>query len=260
MRIDFKALLGPALSCALVALLGLHGQAAVASVSYAFTTSSGNTANQTYTAAGGTPVTMTAWSNGGSGGTMAQGSLSFWGSSGVGVNNGFGSTTDPSEGISPEHAIDNNGLTDGVLLDFGLGNLFSMNTFSIGWYSGDADIVLLAYTGSGTPGLTSTTLGGLLTSGWTGKKYSDVQSVYTASTGMTISSRYWLVLAYNSAFANLSTGLGSSFGAGNDAFKFKGVTGDLSTTTNVSVPLPATMTLLAVGALAFWRRSQRRPA
>lgn len=253
---------GPLLAGAFAVLLGLSAPAADASVSYSFTTTTGNAAAQSYLAPGGTPVTLSAWSNGGAGGTMVQGSLSFWGSSGVGVNNGFGSSTDPSEGVSPEHAIDNNGLTDGVLLNFGVGNLFTMNSFSIGWFDSDADIVVLAYTGAGTPALGSSTLSGLLSSGWSGKKYSDVNSLGTnvaVNTALSLSSQYWLVLAYNSAFAGLSSGLGSLYGAGNDAFKFNGVTGNLtSTSSNISVPLPATTALLGVGALAFWRRRYQR--
>lgn len=250
---------GPLLACGFAVLLGLNAPAAEAVVTYSFTNTTGNAGGQTYTASGNPSVTLTGWSNGGTGGTLTQGSLTFWGSSGVGVNNGFGNTTaDPGEGLTPEHAIDNSDLTDAVLLDFGAGNLFKMNSFSIGWYSTDADITLLAYTGSGTP--TSTTLSGLLSNGWTGKNYWDTQSSIISgsnaiNTNLTLSSRYWLVLAYNSAFTNLSSGSTVNSTTGADYFKFKSVSGDFVTT---NVPLPATTALLGIGALALWRRSRNR--
>lgn len=253
----FKDLLpsGPLLACGFAVLLGLNAPAAEAAVSYSFTNTTGNAGGQTYTASNQPSVTLTGWSNGGSGGTLAQGSLTFWGSSGVGVNNGF-TSADTGEGNPPEHAIDNDGLTDAVLLDFGAGNLFKMNSFSIGWYNTDADITLLAYTGSGTPG--STTLSGLLTSGWTGKNYWDTQSSVSGSainTNLTVSSRYWLVLAYNPAFTNLSSGSTANSTTGTDYFKFKSITGDFIAT---NVPLPATTALLGIGAMAFWRRRYQR--
>lgn len=246
---------GPLLAGAFAVLLGLNAPAAEAVVSYSFTNTTGNAGGQTYTASGNPSVTLTGWSNGGTGGTLTQGSLTFWGSSGVGVNNGF-TATDIGEGNPPEHAVDNDGLTDAVLLDFGAGNLFKMNSFSIGWYSTDADITLLAYTGSGTPA--STTLSGLLSNGWTGKNYWDTQSSVSGSainTNLTLSSRYWLVLAYNSAFTNLTSGSTVNSTTGTDYFKFRSVSGDFIAT---NVPLPATTALLGIGALALWRRSRNR--
>lgn len=261
MRSLSKRSAGPVLSCVFTVLSVLAMPAAEASVSYSFSPpSSGSGSSYTYTV-GGYSVTATAWSSGTSSGlasgNLVQGNLTF-NSGGLGVNNGV----DTNEGNSPYHSIDSSGRVDLVLLDFGAGNQFNMTSFSTGWNYTDADLAVFAYTGSANLG---TGLGSLSLTGLRNNSTGAViQNACTVSgtgctgssgkaniaTGLSISSRYWLVVAYNPVF---SAWTGASGIDGNsDYFKLASVTGDVRTT----VPLPATTALLGIGALAFWRRRQ----
>ncbi|MFO1252600.1 MAG: hypothetical protein U1E77_16045 [Inhella sp.] len=64
----------------------------------------------------GIEATVRAYSNSDSD-SQATAALTAY-SGGFGVNNGKSGSTDPGEGTNPEHAIDNNGLTDAVLFEF----------------------------------------------------------------------------------------------------------------------------------------------
>ena len=98
------------------------------------------------------------------------------GSSGLGVRNndcsGFsnctGGTTgrDTNEGISPEHAIDNNERVDSILFSF-TNKKVNLTSFNAGWVSGDSDFTVMAFTGTGAPAsLANQSYAGLLSNGW----------------------------------------------------------------------------------------------
>lgn len=106
---------------------------------------------------------------------------------------------------SPNHAMDNSapvGSTpayESILLSFG--QSVTLTSMSIGWYSTDSDMSVLAYTGNGTPNLTDSTYGNLLTSGWSlVGQYANVGSNTQLNTSM--SSSYWLIAAYNAVYEN----------------------------------------------------------
>jgi hypothetical protein len=84
--------------------------------------------------------------------TLEKGHLQAWGG-GLGVRNldystsanGNESRLDSSEGSSPEHATDNQERFDSILYSFN--QSFSLTGINLSWYSGDADLSVLAYTG-----------------------------------------------------------------------------------------------------------------
>ncbi len=95
--------------------------------------------------------------------TIAAGSVSLYGG-GLGIRNADWNSgdVDTSEGVSPEHAIDNNERYDMLLLGFN--NSVKLTQVQAGWVSNDSDITVMAYTAgnaaaatrkSFTPGMSS---------------------------------------------------------------------------------------------------------
>ncbi len=235
----------------LLALL-ISGNAA-ADWSWNFTgSSSGGASGLTYsgsTSGGSGPapsVTATGWSNStyssstsgssyGSGNLVQRGIYKY--SGGLGVT----SPDDVGEG-SPEHATDNQYRIDSILLDFG-GTAVTLSQVQFGWYSGDSDFSLAAYTGVGTPDLGTMEYSDLAGNGWT-----VIDSYYNAGTsakdvnGGEISSSYWLISALNPDLGGSSS---SSYYA-NDFFKLKIVEGVPGGPPPNTVPEPSTLILLGM--------------
>lgn len=225
----------------------------------------------------GIEATVRAYSNSDSDGTWATAALTAY-SGGFGVNNGKAGSTDPGEGGDPEHAVDNNGLTDGVLFKFS--SSISLSALSIGWSNTDADISVFAWTGTGDP-VNATNTGGTMfgqtaaglmggSSGWTlVGNYADVNDLapsgsggnLTITTGVT--SSWWLVSAYNANFGGTCTKSGgteinNSLCAGNDYFKLLSVTGSVKTPPDSQTPEPASLALVGLAALGMgWARRGR---
>lgn len=190
--------------------------------------------------------------------------LAFWGSSGVGVVNRNTGSTDSGEGLSTtppsatngEHSVDNQGRQDMVLLTFD--RAVSLTGVDIGWSQTDSDITVLAFNSAANlDSLVGQTYSGLQ-SGWQlVGHYADADKADGSAQAIstTVSSRYWLVGAYNSLISpnGLSTG--------NDYVKIKGFT---ATETIKKVPEPAGMSMaliaLASGAFVTLRRRSRRTA
>jgi len=196
---------------------------------------------------------------------FASGTVLSW-SGGLGVRN----STETSG--SPNHAIDNAGPEEFVLISFA--EAVKLTSVGVGWYSGDFDMTILAYTGSGTPNLANNTLSpgdgpagnsvGLTQAGWslvgnylfssTTSTSDDAKQVgsnwqYDINTaGLT--SSYWLVGAYNARVSGGSTGF-----EGNDYFKLLYAGGHTVTGGGGGnpVPVPGTLALVALG-LPFLRR------
>ena len=175
---------------------------------------------------------------------------------------------------SPQHAIDNSGSTDLVLLDFGSKKV-DLDSVTIGWKGNstggntssnpaDADISVFRYTGSSltlpaVSGLLATGAG-LLDGGWTlVGNYADLvtgtaKNVNTSNA----TSSWWLVSAYNSNFGTTGESSTSGLTGGNDYFKVLSVAGAYSSTSKV--PEPGSLALFGlglVGLVASRRRSQK---
>jgi len=218
---------------------------AVADWSWNFAGSStGNSSGLTFSGSGiGAPsVTATGWSNANyasspSGGSYGTGNLVKRGinkyTGGLGVQSS-------EDGGSPTHATDNQYRIDAILLDFG-GTAVTMDQVRFGWYSGDSDFSLAAYTGGGSGSTDLTTMGysDLASNGW-----STIGSYYNAGTSdksvnaTDVSSSYWLISALNPSLGGISN---TAYYA-NDFFKLKIATA--TTPPPNTVPEPSTLLLL----------------
>ncbi len=233
----------------------------------AITSNFGN--SRTGTASGTFSVTATAWSFTGSSSntTLENAYLSLW-SGGLGVTN-RDYTSDP-ELSSPNHALDNANRADYILFNFNAptGSLVNLTSVTAGWVESDADITVLAYTGTGTPpSLAGKTRSQLLTDGWqlvghygcSNLGCSSAAEPQTVTLNTTVSSNYWLIGAYdaNSALANAAKTFGSPNASPYDYLKIASISG----TETKRVPEPGSAALvgsaLLAGLLAF-RRSRSR--
>lgn len=179
----------------------------------------------------------------------------------------------PGENCStaPEHAMDNNGYKESVLLSFGSSSV-NLSQLTFGWtgtsnYGRDSDISVLAYTGTGTPITSTSTYGSLIGKGWQLiGNYANVQSNAAVSLGTSVTASYWLVAAYNSVFAGNNScetvkGAATTCGMGNDYVKLYSVAGNTvdQPPPPGKVPEPSGMLLFgaAIAALGIVARLRR---
>ncbi|QOY94213.1 PEP-CTERM sorting domain-containing protein [Massilia sp. UMI-21] len=164
------------------------------------------------------------------------------------------------ETSSPQHAIDNNGATDAILMQFGTD--VALNQLATGWVYNDADVSILRYTGELAPVLGASKINNLLgVAGWElVGNYSSLRTnapLNFNAEGKTAS--WWLVSAYNSAYAG--TPATWNLGNGNDYFKLKSFQADIFVKEEASsdVPEPASWSLLGIAmlGLAASRRKAR---
>lgn len=261
--------------------------------------SSGSSVASKSCSEGSVTVEMTAW--GFTGNTLdsvtarsgfQQGLISDWNTSGIGVVSG-----NKESGTGGQHGFDNltsscgstsatttsaggvtvssvnggcGGSIEGLLLNFGSSQV-NLSSLGIGWYSGDADLSVWAWTGGGTgPNMSTQTAlsgyasnGGSTTalSGWSLVSSHDMDMASPQSTGGSIYSSYFLVTTYFGAAE-------ANFGAGNDRFKLNQFTVGLCAGTVVngscttggggggSVSAPGTLALAGLGLVGagFLRR------
>lgn len=233
----------------------------------AITSNFGNTRTGT---SGSTSITVTAsaWSFTGSTSntTLENAYLSLW-SGGLGVTNRDYSS-DPELG-SPNHALDNANRNDYILFRFNApaGTLINLSSITAGWVSSDADITVLAYTGTGTPTLGNKTRSNLLSDGWqlvghygcSNLGCSSASEPQTINLNTTVASNYWLLGAYDasSTFANAAKTFGSPNASPYDYLKIASISG----TPTTQVPEPGSAALVGGALLAgLWalRRSRGR--
>jgi hypothetical protein len=179
-----------------------------------------------------------------------------------------GSGLDASEGVSPEHAMDNNDRVDSIMFTFS--EKVNLSSFSAGWVQTDSDYSVLAYTGSGAPTLAGLSYSQLLSNGWSliGNYYVGDLGQPSSGTGAhdfanSTYSSYWLIGALNTFVG------GDAAKAGNDYFKLISLAG--CTCDNAppgtpgcggggggGVPEPGTLLLMSAGFIGLARINRRR--
>jgi hypothetical protein len=124
-------------------------------------------------------------------------------------------------------------------------------------YRQDGDFTLVAYIGAGTPDLNGETWASLAgSSDWlTVGQYNGAGSSndYYAVNALGVSSTTWLVGAYNSQFGEATD---NNIDSGDDAFKIKKLLGQ-TTTDTVTVPSPATLSLLLASSIFCYVRRRK---
>jgi hypothetical protein len=193
-------------------------------------------------------ATMSAWSAQ-SGNDFAKATMVYYSNSGIGI-------TSPREStVSPNHAMDNNGATEAILVNFNSSN-FALNQLTIGWMYGDADVSILRYTGTQAPDMGSRTVADLKNAAgwdWVG----DYSTMTTSgplnfnNTGTAKTAAWWLISAYDAGYSGKAPTGGLT--SGNDYFKLSGFGGSIVVppTTTTTVPEPGTFALSAIALLGF---------
>nr|WP_240914969.1 exosortase-dependent surface protein XDP1 [Rubrivivax benzoatilyticus] len=213
------------------------------------TPNSGTTQLATCTS-GGKSVAVTAYAAG-SGANFAKASMTEWYTNGIGVSY----SGEPTG--SPQHAIDNNGKTELVMLNFTTATMLS--ALSIGWFENDADISVLRWTGQGAPDLTTNSTGNLTSSGWTLVASRDVDPSYSWNFSGGGYSSWWLISSYFGASGYAADGSGY-LDKGNDYFKLLSFTGTTQSGggSGGSVPEPGTLALAGLALAGIVGAKRRR--
>lgn len=190
----------------------------------------------------GVNANITGWSGTGYQ-NMSQAWIGQW-SSGSGVIhdwNEYNSNT--------HHSMDNSGQYDAMLITFD--QEVSLDSFSIGWHYNDSDVSVAAYTGNGSmTDLSGTSWNSFLTSGWTSQgSFSDVANNTYQSISPTVTSKSWLISAYNPFIANMG------WSTGNDFMKLSGLQTSQKITTEVPEPAAIALFLLGLATLAGRKRN-----
>lgn len=182
-----------------------------------------------------------------------------------------------SDGFAaPNHAIDNVGNTEAILLSFS--SQVVLSSIGIGFKSGDADVSLFRFVGTSSTGPSMAGVGASLTTmtaaGWQlVGNYGDlavdtVNDPYNVVNTGSKGSSWWLISAYNSSYGAATTG---TVNQGNDYFKLFAVAADKCTTGtggNSSdcggkrVPEPGSLALasLAIFGVIYTRRQRKTEA
>lgn len=174
----------------------------------------------------------------------------------------------------PNHALDNVGKTESVLLSFSKSVV--LTSIGLGYVNTDADISLFRYTKNASSDPTVNAVGAtkaeMLTAGWElvgnyADMIQDTTSPYNLVNSGNLGSSWWLISAYNSSYGGgvTSTNGISGLQQGNDYYKLSAVAGTACTGTGANcggrrVPEPGSLALasLAVFGVIFTRRQVKQ--
>lgn len=179
-----------------------------------------------------------------------------------------------SETDDPDHAMDNNGRIETLMISFsnGVGGITSADKVNLtsadfGWvYAGDSDFSVYAYTGSSaSPSPSGVSYSNLTSNGWTEIGHYNSGGAGTKTFSNSVYSSHWLIGALNGLVTD------SVRDTGDDYFKFASVTGTKCPTTGTlpsgcggggshtgQAPEPGTLLLMGAGLFGLTRMSRRK--